>query len=124
MPWIDEEKCIGCEVCVEQCPVGAIVMHNETARIDMTGCIHCGVCHDVCPEGAVRHDSEKVPEEIRANVEMTEAFMQACASHLGDDNEKYKCLHRMMKHFERQKRIAEKTLEELRRLQNTSGANG
>jgi len=66
MPWVNEEMCVGCGVCVEECPVGAISMSKESATINDEECIRCGRCHDVCPEGAVRHDSERIPQEIQA----------------------------------------------------------
>ncbi len=116
MPWVDANKCTGCGICVEKCPVDAITMEDEKAKINMDECIRCGICHDICPQEAVRHDSEKTPENVKANVEMTKRLMEANAKHLGDVKEKKKCLERMKKHFNRQKLIAEKTLEELEKL--------
>ena len=59
MPWVDEEKCTGCGICVEECPVDVISlsagqagMEGEKAEINMDECIHCGVCRDVCPQEA------------------------------------------------------------------------
>ena len=118
MPWINEDLCVGCGVCVDDCPVDAISMEDERARINMNECIHCGICHSVCPEEAVRHDSEKIPEVIKVNVEMTKKFMEACAKYLGDVKEKDKCLERMIGHFKHEKLIAEKTLEELENIKN------
>ena len=118
MPWVSEERCVGCEICIEKCPVDAISIDNKKARIDMEKCIHCGTCHSVCPEEAVRHDSEKIPEDIKANVEETKNFMELCAKHLGDVKEKNKCLQRMIKHFNKEKLVAEKTIEELEKLKN------
>ncbi|MCK4298412.1 MAG: 4Fe-4S binding protein, partial [Planctomycetes bacterium] len=68
---VDQEACVGCESCVPVCPVEAISMVDETARIDEQECIRCGRCHDVCPEEAVRHDSERIPQEIEANLDWT-----------------------------------------------------
>ena len=31
MPWVDEEKCVACGVCVEECPVEAIAMEDVAA---------------------------------------------------------------------------------------------
>jgi Fe-S-cluster-containing hydrogenase component 2 len=118
MPWVDKEKCIGCNVCIERCPVGAISMVEGKASINMEECIHCGTCHSVCPNEAVRHDSEKIPDNIKANIEETEKFMNLCAKHLGSPEEKNKCLQRMIKHFNKEKVVAEKTLEELEKLKN------
>jgi len=39
--------------------------------------------------------------------------MNACAKYLGDAKEKQKCLNRMIKHFNKEKIVAEKTLEKL-----------
>jgi ferredoxin len=116
MPWVAEEKCTGCNVCIERCPVGAILMENEKVKIKMEECIHCGICHSVCPNEAVRHDSEKIPENIKANVEETKKFMDLCVKYLGDIKEKNKCLQRMIKHYNKEKIVAEKTMEELEKL--------
>lgn len=116
MPWIDVGKCSSCGICIARCPVGTIAMENEKAKINMDGCIRCGTCHDVCPEEAVRHDAEKTPGDVKSNMEFTKKCMDACAKHLDDEREKDKCLERMLKHFQREKLVAEKTLEELMKL--------
>ncbi len=122
MPWVSEEKCVGCGICVEECPVEAILMEDEKAKIDMSKCIHCGTCHSVCPQEAVRHDSEKIPEDVKTNVEMTKRFMELCARYLGDIKEKNKCLKRMIKHFNKEKIVAEKVGEQLELLKKEMGA--
>ena len=116
MPWVDAEKCTGCKICIEKCPVDAISMEDRKAKINMEECIHCGTCHSVCPQDAVGHDSEKIPEDVATNVEMTKKFMELCAKYLGGDEEKAKCLKRMKKHFSKEKIVVEKTLEELETL--------
>ena len=116
MPWIDKNECVGCSICVEECPVDTIYMDNEHAEINMDNCIHCGICHGVCPENAVKHDSEKIPDEVEVNIAKTKVFMNACAKYLGDAKEKQKCLNRMIKHFNKEKIVAEKTLEKLQML--------
>jgi len=116
MPWVDKNECMGCGVCVEECPVDTISMTNEKAEINMDNCIRCGTCHDICPEDAVKHDSEKIPDEVEANIAKTKEFMDACARYLGNTKEKQKCLNRMIKHFNKEKVVAEKTLEELKML--------
>jgi len=118
MPWVDKDKCSGCGICVEECPVDAILMENEVAEINMDDCIRCGKCHDVCPEEAVRHDSEKIPDEVKANVIETKKFMDACAKYLGDAKEGQKCLNRMIRHSSQDKIVAEKTIEELEALRD------
>lgn len=116
MPWINREKCAGCGICVDRCPSKAILMDDGKAQIHMEDCIRCGVCHAVCSMEAVRHDSEKIPDEVKANVEMTRKCMEACVKALGEEKEKWKCLERMKKHFKKEKYVAERTLEELEKL--------
>ena len=118
MPWITIEDCNGCGICVEECPVDTIALKDEEAEIDMGGCIRCGICHDICPQDAVKHDSEKVPEIIDINVVMTKKNMELCVQYLGNEQEGIKCLNRMIKHFNREKMIAERTLEALEELRN------
>ena len=55
-------------------------MLDETARINDDECIHCGRCHDVCPNEAVRHDGERIPEEIEANLEWTRRLLKHFAT--------------------------------------------
>ena len=57
---VDSNKCIGCRLCVKNCPVGAISMQNGKAVIDANKCIQCGICANGsgkkwkgCPVGAI-----------------------------------------------------------------------
>jgi electron transfer flavoprotein alpha subunit len=43
------QKCIGCQLCLGECPVAAVTMEDGIARIDPEKCIGCGKCVDVCP---------------------------------------------------------------------------
>jgi len=109
MPWVKEEDCVGCGICVEECPADAISMENEKAHIDMDFCIRCGICHDVCPQEAVRHDSEKIPLEVEANMKYTNRLME----HFENREDKKEFLGRMIKHFNKERVVAEKTLEKV-----------
>ncbi|MCK4325965.1 4Fe-4S binding protein [bacterium] len=113
MPWVDESECTGCGTCVEECPVDAIAMQNEVAEINMDECIRCGKCHEVCPVHAIKHDSERIPQEMEANVEKVKGYME----HFTNEGERQTCLKRNMNFFKFGKAVAERTLEELEKMQ-------
>lgn len=46
------DRCAGCGVCVDVCPVGACRLDNGRAFVDRSACIRCGRCAAACPEGA------------------------------------------------------------------------
>jgi len=124
MPWIDKDSCIGCGACIDACPAEAIFMQNDSAEIKLSECIRCGCCHDICSQDSIRHDSEKVPKLIQSNIDWTKRNMEFCMKALGHDQEREKCLQRMIKHFNNQKVIASKTLEALRMLANVNHSGG
>ena len=75
--YVNEEKCTGCGVCAQKCPVEAIDEFNEglserggifvkypqavplVYAIDRDKCIGCGTCQEVCKAGAVEYDEEE-----------------------------------------------------------------
>ncbi len=48
---IDPEKCSGCHICFNNCPVDAIKGEVRSPHsIVQDECIKCGMCHEMCPE--------------------------------------------------------------------------
>jgi ferredoxin len=110
MPWINEDLCVSCGVCVDDCPVEAITLEQgQKAVIDEDECIRCGKCHEVCPEDAVRHDSERIPEEIAANIEKTKSLLK----HYDDPDERQQFMERMIRYFKKEQKVAGLTIEKL-----------
>jgi heterodisulfide reductase subunit A len=80
--YINPEKCTGCGVCGQECPVEAIDLFNEglakfaatsvkypqavplVYAINKEYCIGCGICQGVCKAKAVEYDREDEEAEI------------------------------------------------------------
>ena len=51
---INKENCVGCNACVQRCPVSCISMNEDEQgflypKVDISKCIDCGLCERVCP---------------------------------------------------------------------------
>lgn len=68
---VDDDMCIGCETCFQECNAEAIEMIDNKAIIDEERCIGCGVCAHLCPEHAMkleRIDLRKVFSSPRESI--------------------------------------------------------
>lgn len=66
---IDQQSCIGCEICIPYCPMGVIAMGAEGyAVIDSDECVECGVClrSTGCPVDAIIEEVHPWPRSVRA----------------------------------------------------------
>lgn len=57
-PYIDSEKCVGCSLCIENCPQDCIELSKPKFQGDIhiyaflcraNECISCGLCAKACP---------------------------------------------------------------------------
>lgn len=60
---INETQCVGCGLCVNDCPNACLSLEGNVAQTTGTGCIACGHCYAVCPRGAIRMEGYDCPEE-------------------------------------------------------------
>jgi len=62
---VDEDLCVGCEVCLDRCQMDAITMGDDgTALVDLDRCIGCGLCVTTCDAEAMTLEP-KSPEDRR-----------------------------------------------------------
>jgi ferredoxin len=53
MAYFVNDECIMCEACIDECPVEAITMGDDSAVIDPELCKDHAACVDVCPVDAI-----------------------------------------------------------------------
>ncbi|MGD9368351.1 MAG: NAD(P)-binding protein [Desulfobacteraceae bacterium] len=61
--WIDPDVCVGCQVCIDLCPYGAIAFNPRlgVSEVNPAMCKGCGSCSGFCPSNAAgsRHFKSK-----------------------------------------------------------------
>lgn len=65
---IRKDRCLGCGLCVSNCPQQAITLLSGQAEIDNNRCNHCGLCLGVCPRGAIIERTPVSKNELQATV--------------------------------------------------------
>lgn len=67
-PLVNEEKCTGCGVCTDYCPVNANALIDNLIRVNHDKCIGCGECYIACQYDAYtfnwNEDCQKFNEKM------------------------------------------------------------
>ncbi len=73
---VDNEKCIGCGICADDCPFEAIVIEDSLAKILYT-CSGCMTCLQGCPSEALSvaeetsnsHERHLSPDKLHGSLD-------------------------------------------------------
>lgn len=71
---VDSDLCSACATCLSHCPMEALELPAEKARVIPDRCIGCGVCVPVCPEGALSLSQKPEGERITPPPHLLETF--------------------------------------------------
>jgi len=64
---IDENACVGCGSCVDDCPNDVYEMDetkNKTKVVNADDCMACLSCHEICPAEAMEHKNIHVAKRL------------------------------------------------------------
>jgi heterodisulfide reductase subunit A len=81
--YIIEDKCNGCGICAQNCPIEAVDVYNECLanrsaiyveypqavplkyKIDRDKCIGCGTCYEICKARAIEYDQQDTETTLK-----------------------------------------------------------
>jgi len=64
---IDEDACVGCGSCVDDCPNNVYQMNEETWKttvVNADDCMACLSCHEICPSQTMTHRDIHVAKRL------------------------------------------------------------
>lgn len=75
-PHVDQNLCVGCQMCAKICAHDAPEFENKKATINRDKCVGCGRCIGVCPKDAILSASDESNEILNCKIaEYTKAVI-------------------------------------------------
>lgn len=80
---VNKEDCVGCNACVQRCPVSCISMHRDDQgfmypKVNLDRCINCSLCEKVCP--VLEQGEEREPLKVFAAVNPNQGIRSKSSS--------------------------------------------
>lgn len=79
-PFVTEERCDACRLCIRWCPTEAITV-DKVAHIDPEKCIGCGECFPSCPQKAINISWDSASNQMQ---EKMVEHASGVVSHFGE----------------------------------------
>ena len=93
-----KEKCVLCYACIRACPVRAIKVENDYAKIIDNRCIGCGSCIQVCGPGAIEYrESKEAVKHLLQSEKLSAAIVDPAISGEFQDITDYRLFVGMLK---------------------------
>mgnify|MGYP005839933933 CR=1 FL=1 len=74
---VDEDACVGCGSCVEDCPLNVYELdkeHGKTVVVNEVDCMACLSCHEICPSQALEHEDIHVAKRLYIDRKVSKAL--------------------------------------------------
>lgn len=84
VPNFDSNLCVGCSMCVADCPAGCISLEDGKARVNENKCIGCGECVIGCKTDAISTKWSETLENLQEKmVEYAYGTLESVKGHIG-----------------------------------------
>lgn len=60
---VNQSTCVGCSLCVNDCPGACLYLQDGVAHAYDSGCIECGHCYAICPTASISMVNYETTEE-------------------------------------------------------------